>query len=249
MCSGDAQAEFDLRMIPAFSSFANSASAMRSFSGGRRRALANTGRCPPVSIVCSTPCVGVGVSVSDLIMEGYLASSCLTGSGMLSLTSCRCRAGGGSAAVPPVLGCLLTSLVGAAGAVAAAADRGGASLLTLCSCGAAGWAAAAVLRGRCLTSLVERGRLTSCAGAAGAVAAAADLGGVSLLTSCCGGLSAAAAKRVDRGFPALSNTWHCRGCMESWNFLKKSNPKIGVATLAKRKSWVYYCDPNVTVCF
>ena len=37
--------------------------------------------------------------------------------------------------------------------------------------------------------------------------------------------------------------------MESWNFLKKSNPKIGVATLAKRKSWVYCCEPNVTVCF
>jgi hypothetical protein len=136
-----------------------------------------------VSIVCSTPCVGVGVSVSDLIMDGYLASSGLTGSGMLSLTSCRCSSGGGSVVVPPVLGCLLTSLVGAAGAVAAAADRGGASLLTTCSCGAAWGAVAAALRGRCLTSLVEGGCLTSRVDAAGAVAAAAFLGGVSFLTS------------------------------------------------------------------
>ena len=142
-----------------------------------------------MSMVCSTPCVGVGVSVSDLMIDGYLASSFLTWCGIVLLTSCSWGAACVSAAV--LRGCCLTSLVergcltsraGAAGAVAAAACLGGVSLLTSCSCGAACGSAVA-LRGRCLTSLVERCCLTSRAGAVGAVAAAAALGGVSLLTS------------------------------------------------------------------
>ncbi len=58
-------------MIPDASSFFNSASAMHSLSGTRRRTLANTGRFPPVSMTCSTPCVRVGVSVlySKVIMH------------------------------------------------------------------------------------------------------------------------------------------------------------------------------------
>jgi hypothetical protein len=113
-----------------------------------------------VSMPCSTPCVGVGVSVSDLIIEGYFARSHLTGSGMLMLTSC---SGVWAAMSAATLGGCLTSFVGAAGALSAAAS---------------------------------------------------DLGRD--LTSCCGGLSAAAAaKMAEMGWPALSITWHCRGCMES----------------------------------
>ncbi len=114
MCSGDAQAELDLLMIPDASSLLNSASAIRSLSGARRRNLTNTGRCPPVSMMCSTPCVGVGVNVSDLIIDGYFARSCLTGSGMLMLISCS----GVDAAMlsaAALRGCL-TYFVGVAGA-------------------------------------------------------------------------------------------------------------------------------------
>ena len=44
MCRGDAQGLSDLRMIPASSNLRNSSLAVRSLSGSRRRALANTGR-------------------------------------------------------------------------------------------------------------------------------------------------------------------------------------------------------------
>jgi hypothetical protein len=71
---------------------------------------------------CSTPCVGFGVSVSDLTMEGYFARSRLTGSGMSLLTSCSGVLAAGESAV---VGTFLTSLAGAAGAVSAAlADLG-----------------------------------------------------------------------------------------------------------------------------
>ncbi len=119
MCSRDAQAELDLRMIPDTSSFLNSALAMRSLSGARRSTLANTGRWPPVSMTCSMPCVGVGVSVSDLIIDWYFAMSRLTGSGMLMLTSC---SGVDVAMSAAALRGFLTSFVGAAGAVAGAAS-------------------------------------------------------------------------------------------------------------------------------
>jgi hypothetical protein len=85
---GDAQAELDLLMIPAFSSFLKSASAIFSLSGASRHGLANTGRRLPVSMWRSTLCMGEGLSVSDLMMERYFARSRPTGSGMALLTSC-----------------------------------------------------------------------------------------------------------------------------------------------------------------
>jgi len=70
------------------------------------------------------------VSVSDLIFDGYFARSRLTGSGMLMLTSCS----GVDAAMlsaAALRGCL-TSFVGAAGAVAAAASDLGGDLTSCC---------------------------------------------------------------------------------------------------------------------
>ncbi len=90
--------------------------------------MAKTGLFPPVSMTCSTPCVGVGVSVSDLIIEGYFARSRLTGSGMLMLTSCSGVWAAMSAA--PLGG--LTSFVGAAGALSAAASDLGRDLTSCC---------------------------------------------------------------------------------------------------------------------
>jgi hypothetical protein len=136
MCRGDAQAELDLRIIPDASSFLNSASAMRSLSGARGRTLENTGWLPPVLMTCSMSCVGVGVSVSDLIIEGYFTRSRLTGSGMLMLTSCSGVWAAMSAAA--LRGCL-TSFVGAAGALSAAASNLGRGLTSCCG----GWLAAA----------------------------------------------------------------------------------------------------------
>ena len=81
-------------------------------------------------MTCSTPCVGVGVSVSDLIIEGYFARSRLTGSGMFMLTSCS----GVDAAMlsaAALRGCL-TSFVGAAGALSAAAADLGRDLTSCC---------------------------------------------------------------------------------------------------------------------
>jgi hypothetical protein len=37
--------------------------------------------------------------------------------------------------------------------------------------------------------------------------------------------------------------------MDSWNFLKKSIPKMGHATLAKRKSWLKFLMPILSVLF
>ncbi len=120
-------------MIPDASSFLNSASAMRSLSGARRRTLANTGRCPPVSMMCSTPCVGVGVNVSDLIIDGYFARNCLTGSGMLMLISCS-GVDVAMLSAAALRGCL-TSFVGVAGAVVAAASDLWRALTSCCG----GW--------------------------------------------------------------------------------------------------------------
>ncbi len=72
-----------------------------------------------MSMTCSTPCVGVGVSVSDLIIEGYFARSRLTVSGMLMLTSC--SGVWAAMSVATLRGCL-TSFVGEAGALSADPD-------------------------------------------------------------------------------------------------------------------------------
>jgi hypothetical protein len=87
MCRGDAQAEFDHLLIPACSSFFLTP-AILGLSGASRHGLANTGQWLPVSMWCLTPCVGVGVSVFDLMMERYFARGRLTGLGMAALTSC-----------------------------------------------------------------------------------------------------------------------------------------------------------------
>ena len=75
-----------------------------------------------------------------MIIEGYFARSRLTGSGMLMLTSCS----GVDAAMlsaAALRGCL-TSFVGAAGAVAAAALDLGRDLTSCCGCFLAAVAAA-----------------------------------------------------------------------------------------------------------
>ncbi len=90
-----------------------------------------------MSMTCSTPCVGVGVSVSDLMIDGYFARSLLTGSGMLMLTSC---SGVRAAMSAAALRGGLTSF-GAAGALSAAASDLG-RILTSC-CGGLSAAAAA----------------------------------------------------------------------------------------------------------
>jgi hypothetical protein len=130
------------------------------------------------------PCVGKGVSVSDVMMEGYFARSRLTGSRMALLTSC-------------------------SGVLAASES-------------------AAVL--------LQESFLTYLGGAAGdELAAAADLGGEIGFTGCGDGVVAAMYSDVS-GLWSLSNTCACRGWMDSWNFLRKSRPRIGVATLASKNS-------------
>ena len=59
MCSSEDHGESERRMMPAASSSRNSASALRSLSGSRRRALANTGR-PVVLMVWRILCFGDG---------------------------------------------------------------------------------------------------------------------------------------------------------------------------------------------
>ncbi len=90
-----------------------------------------------MSMTCSTLCDGVGVSVSDLIIDGYFTRIRLTGSGMFMLTSCSgVDAAMWSAAA--LRGCL-TSFVGAAGAVAAAASYLGRDLTTFVEVGWPRW--------------------------------------------------------------------------------------------------------------
>jgi hypothetical protein len=72
------------------------------------------------------PCVGV--SVSDLMIEGYFPRSSLTGSGMALLTSYSCVSAASKSEAVLLQGTFHTSLAGAAGAVlASAADLGGGS--------------------------------------------------------------------------------------------------------------------------
>jgi hypothetical protein len=71
--------------------------------------------------------VGEGVSVSDLMMEGYFARSHLTGSGMTLLTPCSDVLAASESVAVLLQETFLTSPVGAAGAVLAVAAnlRGG----------------------------------------------------------------------------------------------------------------------------
>jgi hypothetical protein len=73
MCRGDDQGESEGRLMPAASSSRNSASAWRSLSGSRRRALANTGR-PVVSIVWQILCFGNGFPFPSPTMAGNEAN-------------------------------------------------------------------------------------------------------------------------------------------------------------------------------
>jgi hypothetical protein len=80
------------------------------------------------------PCVGEGVSVSDLMMEGYFARSCLTGSRMALLTSCRGVSAASESEAVLLQETFRTSHVGVAGAVSAVeADLGEGSFLPLAS--------------------------------------------------------------------------------------------------------------------
>jgi hypothetical protein len=78
MWRGLDQLELERRTIHIFSSALNSASAIRSLSGSRRRALAQIGL-PFVSTECSTPCKGCGVDVPSLTMLGKEARRLRTG--------------------------------------------------------------------------------------------------------------------------------------------------------------------------
>jgi hypothetical protein len=80
MCNGELQPEFEHRIMHIFSSARNSFSAIRSFSGSRRRLFAKSGL-PFVSIVCSTPCKGRGVVVPSPTTPGNSARRFLTGIG------------------------------------------------------------------------------------------------------------------------------------------------------------------------
>ncbi|MFN9909119.1 MAG: hypothetical protein ACK56F_23865, partial [bacterium] len=73
MCSGEDHGESERRMMPAASSSRNSASALGSLSGSRRRALANTGR-PVVLMVWRILCFGDGLLFPSPTMAGKEAS-------------------------------------------------------------------------------------------------------------------------------------------------------------------------------
>ncbi len=75
--------------------------------------------------------LGVGVSVSDLMGEGYFARSHLTGSGMALLTSCSGVLAASEFVAVLLQGTFLASLVVAAGVVSVAvADLGGVVIFT-----------------------------------------------------------------------------------------------------------------------
>ncbi len=77
--------------------------------------------------------MGEGVSVSDLMMEGYFARSRLTGSGMALLTSCSGVLAASESVAVLLQETFLTSPVGAAGALSAVApDLGGGVVFTVC---------------------------------------------------------------------------------------------------------------------
>jgi hypothetical protein len=73
MCSVDDHGESERRMMPAASSWQNSASAWRSLSGSRRRALTNTGR-PAVSMVWQILCFGDSFPFPSPTVAGNEAS-------------------------------------------------------------------------------------------------------------------------------------------------------------------------------
>ena len=81
MWSGEDHGESERRMMPAASSLRNSASAVRSLSGSRRRALAKTGL-PVVSTECLTPWRGLGVPLPSPTLVGNAASRVRTAVGM-----------------------------------------------------------------------------------------------------------------------------------------------------------------------
>ena len=80
-CSGDAQGEFERRIIPAFSRERNSSSAMRCFSGSNRRGLAKTGAALTVSMWCTTPWSGLGCAALGRSRVGNSSSSFCTWGG------------------------------------------------------------------------------------------------------------------------------------------------------------------------
>jgi hypothetical protein len=73
MCSGDDHGESERRMMPAASSSRNSASALGSLSGSRRRALANPER-PVISMVWRILCFGDDFPFPSPMMVGNEAS-------------------------------------------------------------------------------------------------------------------------------------------------------------------------------
>jgi hypothetical protein len=83
--------------------------------------------------------------------------------------------------------------------------------------------------------LLQESFFTSLGGAAGAeLTAVAYLGDE--ISTVGGDVVAAATYNDVSGLWPLSNTCACRGWMDSWNFLRKSRPRIGVATLASKNS-------------
>jgi hypothetical protein len=72
MCRGEDHGDDERRMMPAFSRVRNSASANRSFSESRRRALAKTGRLV-VSTEWRTPCNGRGEAFPSPMIDGKAA--------------------------------------------------------------------------------------------------------------------------------------------------------------------------------
>ncbi len=104
----------------------------------------------------------------------------------------------------------------------------GMALLTSCS--------GVLSAGESAAVLLQESFLTSLDGAAGAeLATTADLGG-GIGFTVGGGVVAAATYSDMSGLWSLSNTCACRGWMDSWNFRRKSRPRIGVANLASKNS-------------
>ncbi len=105
--------------------------------------------------------------------------------------------------------------------------RSGMALLTSCSVVLAASESAAVL--------LQESFFTSLGGTAGAeLTSVAYLGDE--IGTVGGDVVAAATYNDVSGLWSLSNTCACRGGMDSWNFLRKSRPRIGVATLASENS-------------
>jgi hypothetical protein len=78
ICSSEDHGDDNRQIIPAFSRFRNSASAVRSLSGSRRRSLAKTVQLL-VSIEWRTPCNERGVALPSPTMDGKVPKRALTG--------------------------------------------------------------------------------------------------------------------------------------------------------------------------